>query len=94
MKTFGPFTVDAIPPDEQIVARTVTSEIVVYENNQAGTADVLLRAPSSADAQVTRPAGQRISLKPQSGGLVFTPGEVVATVSVGVGSIQMVQEEM
>lgn len=88
-KTFGPFTVDTL--GEQVIAHTPARKIVICENNQAATADVKLQAPSASDATVTRPAGQRIELYPAAER--FAVGEIVAVVSVGVGSIQMAQEE-
>lgn len=86
------FTTDAAAPDEAISPREYCSLIVIYENNQAGTADYKIRMPSSTSPQITRPAGAKTEIR-SSPGTQFAPGVAVAYISAASGSLTFVQEE-
>jgi hypothetical protein len=92
MKTFS-FTTDALSTDEQIIAHTPCTKIVVYEDNQAGTADYKIRAPLSTDSQITCPAGSKRVFTPDAFRPCFYPSEVVGYIAAASGSLNMVQEE-
>lgn len=86
------FTVDAVNPMEQIVPSTACTRIVVYENNQAGTVDYVIAAPTSTDQQLTRPAGAKTEFTPRTG-QYFRPGTIVAYIATATGSATFAQEE-
>lgn len=88
MTTFT-FTTDAADADEEIIAHSYCSRIVIYENGQAGTADYLLRMPKSYSPQITRPAGSKTEIS----GKTFSPNEVVGYIASATGSLTMAQEE-
>lgn len=76
---------------------TVTSycaKITIYENDQAGTSDYIVAAPTSADQQITRPSGSKTELHPSNGAIQFSPGQVVGAMkTVAAGPITFCQEE-
>lgn len=92
MKTFA-FTTDSSAPDEAIVTHSACRKVIIYENNQAGTGDYLVRAPLSSDAQITRPAGSKTEFICDAMRPFWPPGETVGYVSAASGSLNMVQEE-
>lgn len=88
------FSVDASGNDEQVVIQSASgaTRVVVYENNQAGTADYLIRMPTSTSPQVTRPAGSKtefFSAKDER----FYSGQTVAFISTASGTLTFIQEE-
>lgn len=42
-----------------ITAQTECAQIEIFENNQAGTSDYIIRLPAQTDDAVTRPAGSK-----------------------------------
>lgn len=88
-------TVDGSPAvggNGEVAATVVCRRITVYENAQAGTQDILVRAPLVGDTPVTRPAGQKIVFEAPPG-LHFLPGTKLAYLSVASGSITCAVEE-
>jgi hypothetical protein len=88
-------SVDASDPYEQIVVQSPFGcrKVIIYENAQAGTTDYRVKAPTSSDAAVTRPAGAKTELLPTNGALSFSNGEVVGHVQTVSGTITFAQEE-
>ena len=95
MRTYT-LTVDAIGDDEPITVQNPAGceEIEIYENAQAATLDLRVRAPERTSPQVTVPAGRRYIFRPTVGKTGrFQYGETVGYVSVPSGSLTLVQEE-
>lgn len=87
------FTVDAVGNDEPVTVQTDCRRVVVYENNQAGSADYTVRAPFSTSPAVTRPAGSKTEFSRESGQGGFRAGETIAFVAMVSGSVTFVREE-
>lgn len=89
-QTFGPYVIDAIT---QVAVTTQTNcrRVDVYENGQAGTADYLVRSPTNASPQITKPAGQKWSITCE--GTYYPSGTVIAYIISSTGSMNFVQEE-
>jgi hypothetical protein len=85
------FTVDAVGDPEAVVAQSDCMEITVYENDQAGTADYLVRVPFKASPAVTKPAGTKYIFR--KGGSGFSKGSVAGYVEMVTGSVTFAQEE-
>lgn len=72
---------------------TQCGQVVVYENDQAGTQDYTYSRPFSTSTAVTRPSGSKTRFLPQGGKKYFYPGETFAWLATAAGSITMVQAE-
>ncbi len=92
MKSYS-FTTDAIGNDEPIVTQTACRRVVIYENDQAATADYKLRFPTSSDVQITRPAGSKTELTVDISRPFWFAGETIAYIAAASGTLTMVQEE-
>ena len=78
-----------------VVSQGTPSEILIMENDQAGTTDYTVQAPTLSNAAVTRPAGSQTRFTPQGLGIkYFYAGQIVGYVQTIAGSITMVQMEL
>lgn len=87
------FTVDNIT---QLAIKTKTNctKIVLYENDQAGTSDYLVRAPTATSPQATKPAGQKWEIPMGfAPGRYYPAGTIVGYIVLVSGSVTWVQEE-
>jgi len=84
------FDVDNSGTPESIVTQSFCNRIIIYENDQNGTTDYVLRYPSSSSPAITRPAGSKTEItlngKTQAGNTVG----FIATVT---GTVTFAQEE-
>ena len=85
------FTVDAVPPDEQVVVQTNCSVVRIRENGSP-TSDYMVRSPGASDDQLTVPAGREYIFQSIPGSF-FVPNQVIGFVSVASSSITMAQTE-
>lgn len=85
------FTIDSIT----LVAITAQSEcfqVEVFEDNQAGTSDYILRLPAQTDSAVTRPAGSKTMIPAARRGR-FQQGDIVGYTKTASGTWTMSQLE-
>jgi len=75
-----------------VTVQSVCRKVTIYENDQAGTTDWILAAPTANDAQITKPAGSKKEFE-RSPGVFWNPGDVVGYVKAVTGTITLAQEE-
>lgn len=86
------FTVDNAGNPEPIIVLSYCHKVTVYENNQAGTTDYILHIPAMSSVGVTKPAGSKAEIVPESEQR-YSPGQTVAYIETITGSVTFAQEE-
>lgn len=86
------FTVDNAGNPEPIIVQSYCRKVTVYENNQAGTTDYILHIPQMASVGVTKPAGSKAEIEPESE-LRYSPGQTIGYIETVTGSVSFAQEE-
>src|SRR4029077_18176581 len=72
-----------------VTAKSQCRYILVFEDGQAGTTAIKLKAPTTEDVVVTHPAGQKITLAGN-----FQPGNTAGWIETVSGTITVDAEEI
>lgn len=84
------FTVDNITLIAVATSKNNTRRLVLYENDQAGTSDYIIRSPLSTSPALTKPAGSKWEIPLTS---AVPPSTIVGYIIMVSGSVTFCQEE-